>query len=592
MSEIENLITEKLDIWTGAVKPKSSVGRGRGKGNSGKFELYGISKLRKLILDLAVRGLLVPQDRHDEPVSELLKQIAIEKAKLVTDQKIKQQKPLPQIDDSETPFALPTGWEWVRLGDIGIGSTGKTPSTKEVKYFNGKIPFVGPGQITPSGELLEPDKYLSEEGLEHSTEALAGDILMVCIGGSIGKNVICGRRIAFNQQINAIRPLLINPVYLNSAMSTEHFFQCVLDKSSGTATPIINRSKWEELLIPVSPIPEQRRIVAKVDELMALCDQLEQQTEASLTAHQTLVETLLSALTNAADSNAFNDAWQRIAQHFDTLFTTEQSIDQLKQTILQLAVMGKLVPQDANDEPAAVTLSRISDKKARLIDQGAIRRQSELPKIEEGEKPFLLPSGWSFSRLDEVSLNSEAGWSPRCESVPREGSNWGVLKVSAVTWGKFNPGENKALPEGLQSRPRLEVRPGDFLISRANTAELVARAVIVPQSVPRKLIMSDKIIRFVFPDEVNAHYVSLVNNSILSRSYYLKVAGGTSSSMKNVSRKQIRSLIIGVPPLSEQYRIVAKVDKLSSVCDELKNSNKEFLNTKLLLANSIVEKYR
>ena len=143
------------------------------------------------------------------------------------------------------------------------------------------------------------------------------------------------------------------------------------------------------------------RIVAKVDELMALCDQLEQQTESSLSAHQTLVETLLNTLLNA-DQNSFDPAWERIAQHFDVLFTTEHSIDQLKQTILQLAVMGKLVPQDPNDEPASVLLEKIAAEKEQLIKDKVIKKQKPLPPISEEEKPFELPVGWEWVTLSDV----------------------------------------------------------------------------------------------------------------------------------------------------------------------------------------------
>ena len=159
--------------------------------------------------------------------------------------------------------------------------------------------------------------------------------------------------------------------------------------------------------MPIPPLAEQHRIVAKVDELMALCDQLEQQQTDSNATHQTLVETLLATLTSAADQDEFTEAWQRIADHFDTLFTTEQSIDQLKQTILQLAVMGKLVPQDPNDEPASVLLEKIAKEKARLIKEGKIKKQKPLPEISDDEKPFDLPDSWAWTYVGECfSLTS------------------------------------------------------------------------------------------------------------------------------------------------------------------------------------------
>ncbi|HDY87276.1 MAG TPA: hypothetical protein ENH82_04065 [bacterium] len=155
--------------------------------------------------------------------------------------------------------------------------------------------------------------------------------------------------------------------------------------------------------ISIPPLQEQLGVIAKVNKLMALCDALEAQQENSITAHQTLVETLLSALTNAGEKGEFSQAWSRIAEHFDTLFTTEHSIDQLKQTILQLAVMGKLVPQDPSDVPASALLEKIAAEKERLIIDKKIRSQKKLPEIGVDEKPFDLPEGWEWLRLGDFS---------------------------------------------------------------------------------------------------------------------------------------------------------------------------------------------
>lgn len=164
-----------------------------------------------------------------------------------------------------------------------------------------------------------------------------------------------------------------------------------------------------------------------------------------------------------------------------------------------------------------------------------------------------------------------------------------MLKVSAVTWGKFNSEENKELPPHLEPRLEHEVQSGDFLISRANTADLVAKAVVVPVPAPRKLMMSDKIIRFKLHDNVSGEYLNLMNNSQISRDYYNRVAGGTSSSMKNVSREQIRSLVVAFPPVEEQQRIVSKVDDLMALCDQLKARLSDAQTTQRQLTDAIVE---
>ncbi|HCT2509194.1 TPA: restriction endonuclease subunit S, partial [Aeromonas dhakensis] len=155
--------------------------------------------------------------------------------------------------------------------------------------------------------------------------------------------------------------------------------------------------------LPIPPLAEQKRIVAKVDELMALCDQLELRSESQLVAHQTLVEALLATLTDSSDTEELAQNWARLNTHFDTLFTTEASIDALKQTILQLAVMGKLVQQDPCDEPATALLERIAAEKARLVKEGKIKKPKALPEIGKEDKPFELPAGWEWSMLAEIA---------------------------------------------------------------------------------------------------------------------------------------------------------------------------------------------
>ena len=176
MNALNTLPTEHLSLWASAVQNRTTTGRGSSK----KIDLYGIKKLRELILELATRGKLIPQNPDDEPASVLLERIAEDKAQLVKEKKIKKPKKLSEISEADKPFNLPAGWVWARLGDTGLGATGKTPSTKQPDFFCGMgIPFIGPGQITPSADILEPEKTLSPEGLSYSTEAIAGDILMV-----------------------------------------------------------------------------------------------------------------------------------------------------------------------------------------------------------------------------------------------------------------------------------------------------------------------------------------------------------------------------------------------------------------------------
>lgn len=312
---------------------------------SEKFDLlftteYSIEQLKKIILQLAVMGKLVKQDPGDEPASELLKQIAEEKNKL-----IKKSKPLPEICEDEKPFELPSGWEWSRLVQIGITSTGKTPSTKDQQLFEGTIPFIGPGQITNNNVLLEADKYLTEEGLLHSTEANLGDILCVCIGGSIGKSLLLNKRVGFNQQLNCLSKISIDQNYIYFAMQTNLFLKQILAKATGSATPIINKGKWEEIVIPVPPLNEQKRIVEKVKQLFSVIEQLQiLQSKLQRTKLHLADSLVANALSGSRDKSKFEVA-NNIVQFEKPIEAIKQSKQKIADQI-DLFVDGSSVEDD------------------------------------------------------------------------------------------------------------------------------------------------------------------------------------------------------------------------------------------------------
>ncbi|MEC8483705.1 MAG: restriction endonuclease subunit S, partial [Pseudomonadota bacterium] len=336
------------------------------------------------------RGKLVAQDPNDEPASVLLERIAAEKEELVKQKKIKKPKKLPPISEDEKPFELPDGWEWTRVGSVfnvvygkGLPSTQLTESGFDVFGANGLIGFYS--------------EYLYEDP----------QLLVSCRGAYSGKPNLSPQNcfVTSNSLVLEYTWEHLNQRYIYCYLEAVDKGQIV----TGSAQPQVTATNLDPFLLNIPPLQEQHRIVAKVDELMALCDQLEQQTASSLDAHQTLVQTLLDTLLQSANAEELEQNWQRLSAHFDLLFTTEQSIDQLKQTILQLAVMGKLVPQDPNDEPASELLKRIAAEKDELVKQKKIKKQKPLPPINDDEKPFQLPKGWEWCRFYEFSNEIATG---------------------------------------------------------------------------------------------------------------------------------------------------------------------------------------
>lgn len=561
----------------------------------GQFDLIaqapnGVPRLRELILTLAVQGKLAPQDPSDEPASALLERIRAEKARLVKDGKIRKEKPLAEIAENEKPFVLPARWEWVRLGQIAsrvqYGYTASADhsvlSPKLLRITDiqndqvnwASVPGVQAGQQDLSGYFLE-----------------SGDLLIARTGGTIGKTYLVTSApvsSVFASYLIRVSPLSgVAPSYLKIFASSALYWSQLLASSMGTGQPNVNGTALSELVVPIPPIAEQSRIVARVQELMALCDVLEAKGELEVEQHARLVGSLFESLANSESAHALAENWQRIATHFDLLLDRPAAVDALEQTILHLAVRGLLVPQDPSDEPASVLLQKIRAEKDRLIAASKIKRDKPLQPIADEEIPFELPEGWVWARFGDVILASDSGWSPSCDSTPRDGDQWGVLKVSAVTWGEFKPEENKALPMHLKPRPEYEVQAGDFLLSRANTEELVARSVIAWQP-PAKLMLSDKLIRLRLSSHVDKTLYYFINNSASSRAHYIANASGTSSSMKNVSREVILTLPVPVPPSAEQSRIVARITELRALCTKLRQRLTFAQHTKSRLAEALV----
>ncbi|HHL72551.1 MAG TPA: hypothetical protein ENJ29_08575 [Bacteroidetes bacterium] len=314
---------------------------------------------------------------------------------------------------------------------------------------------------------------------------------------------------------------------------------------------------------------------------MALCDRLEQEQTDSLEAHRTLVETLLRTLTDAPDAEAAQQAWTRIAQHFDTLFTTEHSIDQLKQTILQLAVMGKLVPQNPEDEPASVLLEKIAKEKARLVKEGRIKKPKKLPENGEKEMPFELPEGWAWTTLSYLgvfsggktpSKNRPEYWNGNIPWVtPKDMGGDEILdSIDHVTIKSTEDGLALYEPDSLL----FVVRSG---ILRRKFPVAVAK---IKCTVNQDL----KVLSPYFPQ--TSSYIRLMMKGF--EPYILENLTKSGMTVESIIFDKFATHSFPIPPLAEQHRIVAKVDELIALCDTLKARIREAQTTELRLADAVV----
>jgi type I restriction enzyme, S subunit len=535
----------------------------------------GIQKLRGLILELAVRGKLVPQDTSDEPASELLKRIAKERARLEVEGICKKSKPMPRVGEEEQPFVLPNGWEWQRLDITG-------------QYING-LAFK-PSDWGRSGKPIIRIQNLSGRNDEFnytekdvSAEYLVarGDILVswsATLDAFIWDRDVTG---VLNQHIFRVVPSEeISRAYLFWLLRAVIREMADSEKAHGLVMKHINRGPFLSHVIALPPINEQHRIVAKVDELMALCDRLEAEQADAASAHARLVETLLGTLTQSTDAADLAANWQRLAKHFDALFSTEASIDALKQTLLQLAVMGKLVPQDPNDEPAGELLKRIDEERSLLVSRGKLRKSSTA-EYSLCDRYDSLPAGWLCTDIGSVAFVVTDG----THKTPKYCLS-GVKFVSAkdIRNGRLSFDDCKfiSLEEHADLVRRCKPEFGDILVSKSGSIGTVVRVAVQEEF---SLFESLALIKFS-NQQIDGDYLALAIRNACNTLQEGDVKG---VAVKHLHLNVIRSLNLALPPLTEQHRIVAKVDELMALSDRLKADLTSSRQRQATLANTVIE---
>ncbi|MGU6590583.1 restriction endonuclease subunit S [Salmonella enterica subsp. enterica serovar Thompson] len=586
---VEKLIVDHIDTWTTALQTRSTAGRG----SSGKIDLYGIKKLRELILELAVRSKLVPQDPNDKPASVLLERIATEKAELVKQGKIKKQKPLPEISEEEKPFELPAGWEWARLNELApmgiidgdwIESKDQDPSGA---YRLIQLADVGVGDFKDKS-----DRYINTSTFHRLNchQLMEGDILIARLPNPIGRACIFPK--LSQSAITVVDIATMRPSgnysaeYIISAINSLTFRQQVESFGKGATRFRIATGHLKTLLLPIPPVQEQYSIFKKIKELMSLCDQLEQYSLTSLDAHQQLVETLLTTLTDSQNADELAENWARISEHFDTLFTTEVSIDALKQTILQLAVMGKLVPQDPNDEPASELLKRIAQEKAQLVKDGKMKKQKPLPPISDEEKPFELPSGWEWCLFEDV-VDIQSGITKGRNLANRKLISIPYLRVANVQRGYLDLSEVKEIDIPEEEKDKYHVIKGDLLITEGGDWDTVGRTTVWCHDwyiANQNHVFKGRIIG----QDIDPYWLETYMNSPYARDYFASASKQTTN-LASINKTQLRGCPVAIPPSSEAEKIMLKLNDFNELCEKLKLQIQSAQQTQLHLADALTD---
>ena len=571
------LITEHLDLWTGAVTKKSSSGRG----NNGKVELTGVKKLRELILELAVRGKLVDQYPNSNPAQGLLEQCREAKQTAIDQGKLKKARKHAPIDSPDMPFNLPNSWSWARLDDLVRVINGRAYKKHEMLTEGAKAtPLLRVGNLFTSN-----DWYYSDLELEEDKYIDSGDLIYAW-SASFGPFIWNGGRAIYHYHIWKLD-------FFDEAAIDKRFLYFYLQavteeiKSSGSGIAMIHmtKAKMEELVTPVPPLEEQHRIVQKVDELMALCDRLEQQTSDQLEAHETLVDTLLGTLTQSENATELADNWARLAAHFGTLFTTEQSIDKLKQTILQLAVMGRLVEHCCESETSPSVTDINAPTRFQSNSQNKKKNGGSAVPIGVTEKPFAVPKSWSWQRIGNL-IESHREISYGIIKLGKEPQNGGVhtLRCSDVKPRYIDSSSVRRVSKEVESsyqRTRLE--GGEVLLNIRGTLGGVA---LVPFEL-RGFNIAREVAMLPFSSSVFGPYMV---NLIASPFFWEMIESNLKGiAYKGLNLSTLRSLAVPIPPIDEQKSIVQKTDELLGLCDQLKERLNQASETRCQLAEAVVE---
>ena len=548
----------------------------------------GIQRLRELILTLAMQGKLVPQDPKDQPASELLKEIEAEKQRLAQTEEIKISKPLLEIKIDEIPYELPKGWKWVRLGSIAVYiQRGIGPRYSDIP----EIPVISQKCIQWSGfnksivKFIDPstiDRYRNERFIRD------GDLLWNSTGtGTIGRiNVYRDelnefKRVVADSHVTVIRLIgLCNAYVLNFLMSPivqKH----IEENASGTTNQIeLNTTTVINQVVPLPPLAEQRRIAAKIDRLMAHCDELEKLRDDRNQKRITIHTAALNRLLTAKESSDFSTAWRFITQHFGELYSVKENVAELRKAILQLAVMGKLVPQDPKDEPASELLKAIEFEKKRLVKEGKIKQPKLLPGIKPEEVPYLLPRSWKWVRLGEITSKITDG---DHQTPPRISEGYRLLSAKNVRDGylDFDNCDFTAEEHYIKSRERCCPEFNDLLI--VSVGGTIGRTSLVPENSFFALVRSVALIK---PLLINSSYLKYsMDSSLLQNSIHARKRGGAQPCLY---LSEIEKFLFSLPPLAEQHRIVAKLNQLMALCDRLDQQIDAATSKQTTLLNAVM----
>ena len=515
----------------------------------------GIKKLRKLILTLAMQGKLVEQDPTDQPASELVKEIEYEKQRLAKADGVRIPKPLPQITEQEMTHEIPESWVWVRFGGIAQHNSGKTldkgrNTGRPRDYITTSNLYWGRFELDNVRQML-----IRDDELEKCTAKK--DDLLICEGGEAGRAAVWhfDTEVCFQNHVHRARFYKsIDPYFAQRFFEKLNATGEIDQYRKGVGISNMSSKALASIAFPLPPISEQHRIVARIDQLMARCDALEalrkEREEKRQAVHAAAIQQLLSAPKGLA--------WDFIQQHFGELYSVKANVAELRKAILQLAVMGRLVPQDPKAPPAGELLKEIDAEKQRLVKAGKIKAPKPLPPIKPEEMPYELPKGWEWVRLGEIGV-WKSGSTPSRTNSNYYGGNIPWVKSGEVKQGRITQTEETITEQAL-NECSLSLNPKGSVLVAMYGANIGEVGILEIDATTNQAICACQ--TFTSFDE--RYLLNLISSL---KPYF--ISQGAGAAQPNISREKIIATPFPLPPIAEQHRIVARIDQLMDLCDAL-----------------------
>lgn len=510
-----------------------------------------VELLNRAILTLAVQGRLVEQDPNDEPASEILKRIQKKNAKNPL-----RLRALPAVSDEKKPFSIPATWVWTRLGEIT--NYGNSERTKGSNFTDETWVLDLEDIEKVTSRLLQRVSYKERKFQSDKNVFQKGDVIYGKLRPYLDKVIVAEEDGVCSSELIPIKTYgEIDPHYLRVTLKRPDFIEYVNQKTYGVKMPRLGTQDAQIALIPLPPLAEQKRIVACVEQLFAQTRALAEKLDHAENALASLTQSALARLLSSGTPEEFQKHWNFIATHFESLFTRPEHVAPLRQSILELAVRGKLTRREPDDEPARVMLGRIrKEKKERGMKE-------VIAPFKESEKPFPLPEGWEWTTLGFISKKIHYGYT---ESADFTIKNYRLLRITDIQDSKVNWSHVPGCAIDEQEADKYLLHDDDILIAR--TGGTIGKSYLV-KKLEVKAVFASYLIRVQKCNEINANYLKIFLDSPLYWQQLFEKSKGTGQ--PNVNATSLSQLILPMPSLAEQVRILAQVETLLGLCEALES---------------------